>query len=179
MLLAAARPNMAKLTPALLHSLIFDLMQLMAYFTASADNSKYLTSDCIVNGHNLYCAEWLSGWYFQTASGYCHSQALLMSECWCLILWVEKSWSEMKFSFFCQVKPTVTCVVMIWYELWLTLHEVTVPDKLIHLKKQSVMFTCKHCFSTNTVLTWLMKDWNMVMSERYRNIKVDEVCFFC
>lgn len=86
------------------------------------------------------------------------------------------------FSFFCQVKPTVTCVVMIWYELLLTMHEVTVPDKRLPVKKkrkecnQSVMFTCKHCFSTNTVLTWLMKGWNMVVSDR--NIKADEVHFY-
>lgn len=41
MLLAAARPNMAKLTPALLNALIFDLMQLMAYFATLTENSKY------------------------------------------------------------------------------------------------------------------------------------------
>lgn len=32
MLLAAARPNMAKLTPALLNGLIFELIHLVAYF---------------------------------------------------------------------------------------------------------------------------------------------------
>lgn len=57
--LAAARPNMAKLTPALLNGLIFDLMQLVAYFAALSDTTKYVTSNYTVNGYNLYYGIWL------------------------------------------------------------------------------------------------------------------------
>lgn len=71
MLLAAARPKTAKLTPALPIDLIVEVIHVVAYFAALFEYHKYvaLTSNYTVNGYNLYYAicfkQWFSDWSFQ------------------------------------------------------------------------------------------------------------------
>lgn len=175
---------MAKLTPALLNGLIFDLMQPMAYFAALADNSKYVTSNCIENGYNLYYAVWrrwwLSGWSFQAELMSGRSWAgLLKSECWCLILMGWKKplwiWPETSLAFLsseanCQMcgdNPIWTLTgFALRYGVWQT-----------PASKYATGLSCFHVFANittnDTVVTWVMRGRNMVMSERW--IQKDKV----